>query len=303
MERGGACASPSSTSLSVVAEPPSSSRQWSADVVKRRGFSLVEIVLTLVIMLVVTGALHRLLLSTQRLTQEQLQQMALQSGVRAGSLLVANELRELSTTAGGTTDENDILRIGPSGLVYRAMRGTGFVCQAGMGAVRIDRARFSGHRDPQAGRDTAYVFVPGDPANGLPDSWRALAITGVANEACPGIVGPGIALTTPGLVGEPEMEIGTPVRITEVMELRLYQSGGKSWLGARSASAGEAIQPVMGPLADAEGLRLEYLNAGGTPTSDLTGIKSVRITLRGRMEGSTDEELITQVTLRNGFRQ
>jgi prepilin-type N-terminal cleavage/methylation domain-containing protein len=272
------------------------------NVLERRGFSLVEIVLAVVIVLVVTAALHRLLLSTQRLTRKQLQQMALQSGVRAGSLVVANELRELSTRAGGTADENDILHISPSGIVYRAMRGTGFVCQAGVGAVWIDRARFSGHRDPQAGRDTAYLFVSGDPENGLSESWLALAITGVANEACPGTV-PAVALTIPDLGVETGVDIGAPVRIAEVAELRLYQSGGKSWLGARSVSAGEAIQPVVGPLADAQGLRLEYLSGAGTPTTDVTGIKSVRITVRGQMEGLADEELVTQVTLRNAFRQ
>jgi prepilin-type N-terminal cleavage/methylation domain-containing protein len=271
---------------------------------ERRGFSLVEIVIAMVIVLVVTGALHRLLLTTQRLTQKQLEQVALQSSVRAGSLAVVNELRELSTRAGGTPDENDIVRISPTGVVYRAMRGTGFICQApSAGAIRIDRARFSGHRDPQAGRDTAYVFVPGAPGNAPPDSWFALPITGVGNAACPGGVGLGITLTIPSAGAETGVEVGSPVRIVEVMELRLYQSEGKSWLGARSVSAGEPIQPVVGPLDDARGFRLEYLSGAGIPTTDLGSIKSVKVTLRGRMDGRLEEELVTQVTLRNAFRQ
>lgn len=270
----------------------------------RRGFSLVEIVIALVIMLLVTGALHRLLLSTQRLTRKQLDQVALQSSVRAGSLAVTNELRELTTRAGGTPDENDMVRIAPTGVVYRAMRGMGFICQApSAGAIRIDRARFSGHRDPQAGRDTAYVFVPGDPGKALPDSWLALPITGVGNAACPGSAGPGITLTIPNPAVETGVEVGTPVRIVEVMELRLYRSEGKSWLGARSVSAGESIQPVVGPLDDARGFRLEYLSDAGAPTTDLTSIKSVKVTLRGRIDGRLEEELATQVTLRNAFRQ
>jgi prepilin-type N-terminal cleavage/methylation domain-containing protein len=270
----------------------------------RRGFTLVEIVLALVIMLVVSGALHRLLFSTQRLTRRQLEQVALQSSLRAGSLVVANELRELSTRSGGTADENDILRIAPSGVMYRAMRGIGFICQApSAGAIRIDRARFTGHRDPQPGRDMAYVLVPGDPGKAMPDSWLGLAITGVANTVCPGTPGPGISLTVPDAGAETEVEVGTPVRMAEVMELRLYQADGKYWLGARSVSAGEPIQPVVGPLADAGGFRLEYLNGTGTPTTDPTSIKSVKVTLRGRIEGHLEEELVTQVTLRNSFRQ
>jgi prepilin-type N-terminal cleavage/methylation domain-containing protein len=273
-------------------------------VLRRRGFTLVEIVLALVIMLVVSGALHRLLFSTQRLTRKQLEQVALQSSLRAGSLVVVNELRELSTRSGGTADENDVLRIAPSGVTYRAMRGIGFICQASSaGTIRIDRARFTGHRDPRPGRDMAYVFVPGDPGKAVPDSWLGLAITGVANAVCPGTRGPGMTLTVPEASAETGVELGTPVRIAEVMELRLYQSDGQSWLGARSVSAGEPIQPVVGPLAEAAGFRLEYLTGAGTPTTDPTSVKSVKVTLRGQVKGHLEEELITQVTLRNSFRQ
>jgi hypothetical protein len=99
------------------------------------------------------------------------------------------------------------------------------------------------------------------------------------------------------------------VRIYEVIELRLYRSEGKSWLGARSVSAGEAIQPVLGPLTDGTGFRLEYLEGGGSATNDMTAVKSVRVTLRGISEAvmgpgggapnPVEEELTTQVSLRN----
>ena len=90
------------------------------------------------------------------------------------------------------------------------------------------------------------------------------------------------------------------------VELRLYESEGKSWLGARSVSSGEAIQPLVGPLTKGSGFRLEYLDATGMPTVDRTSIKSIRITLRGTTEGGgagnsipVEEELVTQVALRN----
>jgi hypothetical protein len=97
-----------------------------------------------------------------------------------------------------------------------------------------------------------------------------------------------------------DLAVGTPVRIYEVMELKLYRSEGKSWLGARSVSAGEAIQPVVGPLADENGFRLEYLDGAGT-TSDVTSVQSIRVTLRGISEGpvQVEEALTTQISLRN----
>jgi hypothetical protein len=98
-----------------------------------------------------------------------------------------------------------------------------------------------------------------------------------------------------------DVPIGTPVRFYEIMQLKLYRSEGNSWLGARSVSAGEAIQPILGPLTDGDGFRLEYLDALGTTTHDVNSVQSIRITLRGISEGPVlvEEELTTLVSLRN----
>jgi hypothetical protein len=49
------------------------------------------------------------------------------------------------------------------------------------------------------------------------------------------------------------------------MQIKLYQSQGNYWLGARSVSAGEVIQPVLGPL-DNNGLSFAFRDsAGGSP--------------------------------------
>jgi len=107
--------------------------------------------------------------------------------------------------------------------------------------------------------------------------------------------------------------VGTPIHTYEVMELKLHVADGKSWLGARSISAGEAIQPVLGPLVDGNGFQLEYLDAAGAITADRTAIKSIRITIRGISDGAVNpgvegsptyvqDSLVTQVALRNSFR-
>jgi hypothetical protein len=178
------------------------------------------------------------------------------------------------------------------------MRGVGFLCQPSTTtALRIARTGFTGHRDPQPGRDSLYVLVAGDGAG----TWRAVPIVGVSTAAeCPGM-GPGISLAIPSTDAVAGLESGTPVRITEVMELRLYQSEGKSWLGARSVSAGEAIQPLVGPLADGNGFSLEFRNGSGDPTLDLTRIRGIRAVLRGSLEGgaAAEQQLSTSVTLRS----
>lgn len=272
----------------------------------RRGVTLVELLMAVVTTLIVTGAVHNLLLSTLRAGREQANRVSLQANVRAASLVVVNELRELSTVAGGTADQNDILSIAPGAIMYRAARGIGFLCQASSGnELRIGRADFTGHRDPQAVRDAAYFFVEGGADTGSADGWLPVAITGVStSSSCPGVAGPGLTLTL-SATPAPGLTTGTPVRIYEIMELRIYQTGGSSWLGARSVSAGEVIQPIAGPLTDATGFRLEYLNGLGLPTTDLTSIKSIKVAVRGTVEPGSgpglEEELRTQVTLRNAF--
>lgn len=271
----------------------------------RRGFTLAEIMVVLVVTLLVTAAVYSLLITTQRLTRTQAQRVALQTSVRTGALIVLNELAELSTVAGGAPSQNDVVAIGTSAITYRAMRGVGFVCQTpGPTVVRLARSSFSGHRDPQAGRDEAYVFAAGNPAGETRDAWVALRILSVTSSSpCPGPAGPAITLTLSGSPASEPLEPGTPVRITELVEMRLYRADDRSWLGARSVNTGEAIQPLLGPLTDANGFELKYLDAFGSPTTDRTDIRSIRVGLRGMLGGSGEdpapEELVTQVALRN----
>jgi prepilin-type N-terminal cleavage/methylation domain-containing protein len=282
---------------------------------QRRGFTLVEIMVSLTLMLIVMGAVYKLIVASQRLARSQTERMNLQSNVRIGSLAVLSDLREVNTVLGGSIAENDLLAIAPTSITYRGMRGTGYICQAPTATqVRMSQNSFSGYRDPQATRDSLYVFLEGNPDIETDDAWLPVAITGVSTAtACPGAIGAGITLTTqntPALVG---LATGTPVHTFEVMELSLLQADGQSWLGARSVSAGEAVQPVLGPLTDGNGFLLTYLNAAGAVTADRTAVKSIQVTLRGISDGAINpgiegiptraqEELVSQIALRNSFR-
>jgi hypothetical protein len=194
------------------------------------------------------------------------------------------------------------------------MRGIGFVCQTPTATeIRVARSSYSAYRDPAAGRDGVYIFIDGNPDIATDDVWLPLGVTGVtAASSCGGA----IALTvTPSTTALTAVPVGTPVRIYETMQLQLYSSGGKNWLGARSVSAGEtSMQPVLGPLT-ANGLAFEYLDAGGAATTDPTAIKSIRVTIRGVTDqninlgdgssgalASVQDSLVTQVVLRNAFR-
>jgi prepilin-type N-terminal cleavage/methylation domain-containing protein len=285
----------------------------------RRGFTLIEIMLSLTLMLIVSGAIYRLIVSSQRISRNQAERMSLQSNVRIGSLAVLNDLRELNTMSAGAVTSNDILAMGPTSITYRGMRGTGFICQAPTATqIRIARNTFFGYRDPEPGRDSVYVFIDGDPDTEVGDAWLSLPLLAVSTAtACPGILGDGITLTvpnTPALIAVPfPVQSGTPVRVFEVMELKLHQEDGRSWLGARSVSANEPVRPVLGPLVDGNGFSLTYLNVAGAATADPKEVKSIQVILRGISDGGVtsgiqgppthvQEELVSQITLRNSFR-
>ena len=275
----------------------------------RHGFTLVELMLSLVLVLVVSGVLFRLVFSSQRLWRDQAARIAVQSSMRGAVLVVSNELRELSSIPGGTGADNDILSLGPSAMSYRAMRGFGSTCQSlGTGLLRLNRGSFTGYRDPQPGRDSALVYAPGlrSPAD---SSWIPAAITSLStSEPCPGTVGPALTLTA---VASPALDVvpaGTPVRVYEPMQVASYRSEGQSWLGMRALGSGEAIQPLFGPLAE-EGFRLEFANASGAATVLPDAVRSIQVTLRGVSSAPEAgsgvqrvEQVTTMIQLRNASR-
>jgi len=282
----------------------------------RRGFTLVEVLIALVILGVVTGAIYRLLNTSQRLTLAQAEQVTLQSNVRTGSLVVPNELRELNTVIGaGVGPRNDIIVADPDAITYRAMRGLGVLCQAAAAngtELRLAQSNWSGLRAPDATRDDLYLFTDGDPYDDDDDSWTPVDLTVVtfSPTACGGVA-PGWVLTVAPIPAE-VMPLNTPVRLFELMELELYAEGGEWWLGARSVNTEPDPQPVLGPLKN-DGFGLEYLDSNGNATADKAAIKSIRLRVRGVTDvavrpggsgavGHPEEELVTQVLLRNSIR-
>jgi Prokaryotic N-terminal methylation motif len=264
----------------------------------RQGFTLIELMIATVTMVVVVAGIYRSVLVTQRVARAQGEQLALQSSVRGAMLLVLNELRELSTVQGGSGHQNDILSISPGSIAYRAMRGIGFSCtSASPDQLRISRAGFSGFRDPQPGRDSLLLYTD-SAGTGSESEWIPLPITSVSTTtACPGSV-PGITLTTASRSWLSGKDPGIPLRVYEPMELRVYQSEGQSWLGTRSISTGEAIQPLFGPLSNQDGFRLSYLDRAGRPTATPSAVGSIAVRVHG-VGQTADEELTAMVALRN----
>src|SRR5437667_9994140 len=90
----------------------------------RRGFTMVELLVALVLLGLVSAALYRVLVNNQRLYMAQTQRIDLSQNIRAAANILPAELREIDAADG------DIIAMAPDRLEVRAMRWLGFTCVA-----------------------------------------------------------------------------------------------------------------------------------------------------------------------------
>ena len=166
------------------------------------------------------------------------------------------------------------MSVSSSSLVYRAVRGTGAACATSPDGLHIQASSFRTLRLPAADRDSLLVLRPGPaPPVGVPVAGDLRS--GFCPDGRPAVVVPYAA------VPDPLSGVNWPalVWLTEVMEIRAYQSVVEWWLGLRSIGAGEVIQPALGPLA-ANGLVVRALDSSGAGTGSLADVRRLEILLR-----------------------
>jgi prepilin-type N-terminal cleavage/methylation domain-containing protein len=293
----------------------------------RRGFTLIELLVALVLFLIVSAAIYGLLNNTQRVSRAQAERVDMQSNMRAGALIVPSDLKMIGydSVPGGATVTPDIVAMGSDSIMFRAIRASGIVCKfSAANTIVIDTSAslyYSAYRAPVTGsRDSLMLFLDIDSTTSSDDRWAwGRRISSVGTGTCTSAYGSrsGLQLGTQlGYLGtsNDSLKVGAPFRTYEVMVYRLYQSGSKYYLGARSSSNGEnSFQPVLGPLSSS-GFRLDYYDSTGTTvTSVPKNVRSIQVTLIGQSDqaingagGGTqsvkNDSVVTRVTLRNALR-
>jgi len=278
-----------------------------------RGFTLIELLIAVVIFGIVGGAITKVFINGQRISEQQMQQISLQDNLRTGVLVLPTEMREMEAT--GTS--SDILAMTSNNIVFRAMRGLGFTCQLNANRIRVfDTAAlpYYGLRNIVPGRDQLLLYVESDPDITGDEIWIPVTITSVSSgSSCSGT--PAIDINVVDFTaalpnGLADVVLGGPIRVFEVVRFGLFTSGGQSWLGAMSVSGGDpGLYPVLGPLA-ANGVQFDYLDAAGATTLAPANVRKVQVTLRGMTESAVSraleddrsvraDSLVTTITLRN----
>jgi prepilin-type N-terminal cleavage/methylation domain-containing protein len=288
----------------------------------RHGFTLTEIIVALITFSIVATVLTRVLMSSQRVTTAQQTRAMMQSNLRVASFVVPNELRMLNQS-----DSTDILDVSDSSITYRAMRGYYVMCvnPTSVNSITVTRVENSSfgfdYRAPVAG-DSAFIFFENDTLKYSDDRWVRVGISAVASATCayPAAGTTGLTLTLGGSGIDTDYPLagflrGAPVRTYEITKMALYTADGAKWLGMCTGD-GCTLQPVVGPLADANGFLLTRYNDVGTVVTGNTlanrnSLRSLRIRFIAKSEqavgrGTGDAQRVTLldtletvVTLRN----
>ena len=261
---------------------------------KRHGMTLIEIMISLVLLGIVSGVIMRVVMRQQRFYQGVNQILTQRGQLRQVTGVVPNDLRSLSSVGG------DILIASDSSMEFMMNVGTGVVCELVPGGTKVvmppeDLASTqsittwygNGWPDPKnkpKSAFTVYIYNPGSVVGNDDDIWQKFTLTDVQTSitACVGppkftTIGdagknrPVLVLSSTGpndpVTGGPVSQyigVGAPVRIMKQVRYKLYQAAdGKWYLGYANFNAGtsawETLAPVSGPYDP-------YSTSSGTPS-------------------------------------
>jgi prepilin-type N-terminal cleavage/methylation domain-containing protein len=295
----------------------------------RRGFSLVELLIAMVLLAIVVAGLYRVLMTNQRVYQQQTQVIGLQQNMRAAAAILPQELRELNATGG------DIYAMTATSMTVRAHRWTAVMCtppatglgglvgpQQVLGATMILRGQPFFGRSINTATDSMFIRYEGDDGTRQDDGYVIAAPTVAVQTVgvtCPVTAGGGAGMLVTmnldfrGNINFPEAIVnGDPVLGFTPVTYSLYQpTAGGDWYVGLTTSSGQ--QPLIGPVLS-NGLAFTYYDSTGAVTATPTRVARVDITLRAETaqlirarSGSNNlvrmvDSVLTSVALRNNRR-
>ena len=266
---------------------------------RRRGVTLVEMVVSLTLTGIVLGMVAAIGLRQERILADLGEQAAVSARLREAAALLPIQLRAARS--------QDIREARDTSLEFRATIATAVVCDTEPSTLVLTPAGdgdegYASFISPVEAGDSVWVLL--DTASAT--EWRAFLIA-AAGTRSPGPCAAAapllsadasrrsrIAITIGPL---PAAVIGLPLRVTRPTRFSLYHSADGWYLGQRDWSNATArfttIQPLAGPYLSptARGLNFSYRDSTGAPLDqpvvDRSAIASIRIELRGQTRNPT----------------
>ena len=270
----------------------------------RRGFTVIELIVALVLTGVVATAALRAFLAVRTTYQAVTDRLEQNAVLRDAAAVLPYELRALGSGPGAASQ--DLTAVSPTSVTYRAAANLFFACDVSPAPARrlvLDGARWYGVRSLDPARDSVLVFAVDTTARPVRGTWVAADLLDLSGTLCPG-GGAGVGITLSRAIGG--VDVGTPLRGFQLTEMRLYRDRtGERWIGARTApkvGGWSATQPILGPLA-VDGLQVVAYDRGGAITRDPRNAVRLGATVTGRATGRSGAiGVVLQIAFRNSRR-
>lgn len=305
----------------------------------RPGFTLVELLITMVLLALVGAAVVTVVVRQQRFYRSTSALMDTRAQIRQMASVLPMDLRGISSAGG------DISVMTDSALEFRSSFGSAIVCTLSSSTVIVLTPRngakglrlTSFTRTPVVGDSIALYDVNTSP-RATDDRWTLHQITAISQVT--GDVSTGCRSTT-GLVQAVDMTtsnpsyritispsrpttltVGAPVRLYRRVRYSLFKAAdGLSYLGYRDCLPGRTpicsvTQPIAGPYLDysapgthLSGLEFAYYDSTGAVTAVPANVARISVAIRGETGtqlqladgsiGAPRDSLSFQIALRN----
>jgi prepilin-type N-terminal cleavage/methylation domain-containing protein len=305
----------------------------------RRGFTLVELLITMVLLGLVSAVIVTVVVRQQRFYRSTSALMDTRAQIRQMASILPMDLRGISSAGG------DIVAMSESALEFRSSFGSSVVCTLSSSTVIVLTPRngakglklTSWTRTPVVG-DSIALYDVNTSTRSTDDRWTFHQITAITTVT--GDVSTGCRSTT-GLVQSADMTtsnpsyritispsrpttlaVGSAVRLFRRARYSLYAAAdGLSYLGYRDCLPGRTPicsepQPVAGPYrqyaaagTNASGLEFAYFDSTGNVTTVPRDVARISVAIRGETAtqlqladgsiGTPGDSLSFEVALRN----
>ena len=271
----------------------------------RRGFTLVEMLVVMVLLTIVGGSLMGLLAKQQRFYQGTADLGDLRSQLRQAEAVISNDLRGMSSVG------LDITTMTDSSIDFAYTIGSSIACSAPGATLTLPPASLANGntlttwiQKPVIG-DKVYVFDDNaSTTTSLDDIWQSYTVAGIDSTTggCTGYTTAPDAskyryIITLSSTAHNTIQAGAAVRFVRPAHYSLYQSSGDNlwYLGytCPTCDAGATILPIAGPFLpytapatpDTSGIRITYFDSTNATTTLPQSVARINIVLRGQTRG------------------
>lgn len=293
----------------------------------RRGFTLVELLLVVVLLGIIAGGMMGVIVKQQRFYTGSVGVMETHASVREGIGILQNDLHAISPASG------DIYAMTPTSIEFRLTTGASVVCTIAPGRILItipptnlaNRNGLTSWSTPPQMGDSIFVY---DTSHAGPTRWQRLQLasavqggatcpqapTGFTSNATESVSGYTLALSD---TLRQSIIVGDAIRGFRHVKYELYQASDGNWyLGYYECGLNGCGQPlpVSGPYLPAsgngtDGIDFAYYDSTGAVTNVPANVRRIDITMRaksshivntpGRTQGYYTDSLQASVAVRN----